>query len=454
MLESLHIVTDIENSSWLEYILEEFKRIQKFQHPVKIISIARANNLNYKNMFFYTREFRNGPALVNKSNTFPNNNIVWLSTDLYVMEHSVTEDTRFVCSCDLFWNAFAFLSRLEEYLLSRRNRSLYSHCALHPRRDKASFRWPVVNILFEEMKILVKRYFPHLSFGVSEPPVIELSHDVDYITKSADLMLKQTILNFYNILRSSSRPLDCAKNLKKTIAFFFSRPSYWCFEYWENLEKKFKQRSTFYIFVRAQPKNLKTWLIDPNYHLSRNKKLQNKLKDLIADGFEVGLHGSFYGAVNLDLLKKEKEILEDISRKPIIKVRQHWLRFVEDKTPYLHEALFQYDSTLGWNDRVGFRSGCASRFHPYDHRNQRPFKYFETPQIVMDFNIYQALGLENKMFVNHMGQVINRAKKCESAHVAISWHERAANADYGWHETYEKAVKDLQDKPMDSIPGQ
>lgn len=442
MSEPLLIATDVENISWLQYILEEFRRIQKFQHPIQVISLAQAENPQHKNVFFYTREFRRAAAFVNKSDVIPDNTVVWLSAEMYVTQHTTTQDNRFVRPYDLFWNAFVFLSRLEEYLLSQSYRSFASHCVLHPRKDRASLRVPIVNILFAEMEAVIRRYFPHLRFGVSDPPVIELSHDVDYIAKSPDLVLKQTVLNGYDIFRSLSRPSDCAKNVKKTAAFFFSRPSYWCFDYWRDLEKKYKQRSVFYIYVCAQPKNLKTWFIDPNYFVSGNTRLQHQLKDLIADGFEVGLHGSFYGAVKLDLLKKEKEILEGVLGRPVDKVRQHWLRFVEDKTPYIHDALFRYDSTLGWNDRVGFRSGCASRFHPFDHHNQKPFQYLETPQIVMDFNVYQALGLENKIFVDHMDQVIAYARTCASAYVSVSWHERSCNEDYGWHELYEKIVRE------------
>ncbi len=439
MPNTLFIKTDISHRGWLEYILSEFIRIQSFNAAILIMGLEDPLP-EQAHVLYYSTEVHGHINLYNCQQVLPATDILQVELELFLIQASSTEDTRFYYPFDLFWNAFVFLSRLEEYLSVQKNKKIHSHCILHPRSDKASFAIPVVNVLFSKLEQLIRKEFPQLSFGEGAKPVIELAHDVDYLFKTFPFMAKQTILNLYDVYRTLNHPQDCLKTLQKTVEFLFRRQSYWTFEYWEELEKKLNVRSIFYVHAKVR-RNLLTWLVDPNYDLEHYPRLQEKLKQLSADGFAIGLHGSYYSAVDLDLLKREKEVLEGVLGKPVSQTRQHWLRYVEGKTPFIHDAVFRMDSTLGWNDRVGFRNGCSSAFYPYDHVHQRAFTFLEIPQVIMDFNIYQSLSLENMEFVNRAVQVLERALKYKSAYVSISWHDRACTRDYNWHKTYEYIVK-------------
>jgi hypothetical protein len=430
---TLHIVTDLDKSAWLKYICAEFKRINGFEGEIKIVDAGDPAIAQLENVIFYARESRSGKnvAIVNKSHCLPTGRIQHINDQIYVIEETATADTRFTLAYDLFWNAFVFLSRLEEYRYSLEGKSTLSHCLLHPRQDKSSLTVPIVNLLFNVLEVLIREHFPRFSFQATPSRRLELSHDVDYLSKTPQLMFKQGILNAYDVLRFAFRGPDMLKSIRKSAG---------CFDYWEGIEKKFDFRSIFYIHAKAIPKDLKTWIIDPTYDLSRHPDLQAKLRYLKAEGFGVGLHGSYLAAVDKNLLKKEKDLLEDVLEGPVTQVRQHWLRFNEHITPYIHNELFQYDSTLGWNDRIGFRNGCASLFHPYDHRNEKAFDYWETPQVIMDFNIYQSLGVENLYFLNRTFSLLDTLDVCKSVHVALSWHQQVCNSDYDWHKTYEMVL--------------
>ena len=405
----LYLVTDLEKDNWLKYILAEFKRINGFEGEIQVLNIQDPAISKLEQVIFYTRDYhpKAKVAIVNRSDVFPDGVIDHINDKIYVLQQTTTSDAQFALSYDIFWNAFVFLSRLEEYRFVEEGRNTLSHCILHPRQDKVSLTVPIVNLLFNEVEILIRENFPQFSFRITPPANIELSHDVDYLSKTAQFVMKQSILNTYDIFRFLFRGPDTLKSMRKAVSFLFSRPSYWCFDYWENIEKQFNFRSTFYIHAKAIPKNFATWIIDPNYDLHNNPQLQNKLRYLKAEGFELGLHGSFLSAVDGALLKKEKEVLEGVLQHPVSKIRQHWLRFNEKTTPYIHNELFQYDSTLGWNDRVGFRNGCASLFHPYDHHNDKAFDYWEIPQIIMDFNIYQSLEVENIYFIDRVFRILD-----------------------------------------------
>lgn len=435
----LYIITDIEDVLWLQYILEEFSRINLVEFPIQV----RKNHLIEEksgDIIYYVRNCKSGICIPNKSTVTPEGKIQWLSEKIFIIENTLANEGDWSCRYDIFWNTFVFLSRLEEYQSEKNGKLIQSYSFKHPRHDMSTFDIPIVNHLFDELEWLIRKSFPTLRFGQRKNSVIEYSHDVDYIKKTPQLRIKQTAFNGFNALKSISKPLYFIKQLEKTAAFFFSNPSYWCFDYWQEIEKKANVRSVFYVYAKSGGKNLKSWLLDPSYDISENVKLQNKFKYLIDEGFEVGLHGSFHSATDETRLLKEKNLLERAIGAEISKVRQHWLRYVEMLTPYIHNKFFKYDSTLGWNDRMGFRSGIASRYRPYDHKSQKPFDYMVTPQIIMDANIFDYAVDDVECLTKKIVKTLKDIRKFKSGYVSISWHQRVRNHDYGWHGLYEKIL--------------
>lgn len=435
----LTIKTDITNPKWLEYILEQFKKINLVSFDIEVININQEGI--YKNTIFYTQKYqKNNLNIFNSNMTEPNGNIEYLKNDLYILEN--TKDDFFEFSYDIFWNAFVFLSRYEEYISEKNGKNIYSYSLNHPRFDKNSFEIPIVNILFNELENFLKMNFPNLYFKDLQKPIIDLSHDVDYINKTIQLRLKQTAFNSFNILKSITQPKKFLNNLIKTIKFAFSNPSYWCFDYWKELENTHNRKSIFYIYVKNGKKSFKSWLIDPSYDIHTNTKLQNKLKELYKESFEIGLHGSYESAKDFQKLKEEKEILEKVLGIKITKTRQHWLNYFENITPKIHEQLFEYDSTLGWNDRIGFRSGCASLYNPYDFEKQKAFKYQIIPQVIMDSNVYDYADNE-KIFLKAK-EIIQKMKDVsKTTNISVSWHQRVSSSDYNWHKFYEEILNDI-----------
>jgi hypothetical protein len=429
----------LAQKAWLEYVLGEFVRISAFQGKIVVVGLADPLPPG-SSIVFYVPECRGGFSIVDRSGVLPSRDVLWVEPGIYVVPGTTTPDGRFSVPYDLFWNAFVFLSGLEECLLARQGKVVLSHCVLHPRRDKATFLIPIVNVLFDRLETLIKKEFPHFVFGNGTAPMIDLSHDVDYLSRSPLFMFKQSVLNAYDLVCSVPRPQACFFALKRAVKFLGARSSVWCFDHWREFEKSMGVRSIFYIHARVK-KSPRTWMIDPDYDLSRHTRLQEELRRLVDEGFTVGLHGSFFSANDRALMTQEKEVLEGVLGRPVTRGRQHWLRFVHTATPYIHEKLFEADSTLGWNDLVGYRNGCASAFHPYDHEGQRPFRHFEIPQVIMDFNVFQSLGQEDEDHIAQADIVLAHFYRCKSGHVSVSWHQQTCSSDYDWQGRYEKIVK-------------
>ena len=54
----------------------------------------------------------------------------------------------------------------------------------------------------------------------------------------------------------------------------------------------------------------------------------------------------------------------EVTGESSIGVRIHWLLRDENTFPALEEAGFAYDSTVGYNETIGYRSGTTQVFRP------------------------------------------------------------------------------------------
>lgn len=444
----LSVFTDLKNPVWLNYILEEFKSISGAQFEISVNNLSNFNNQDTSNnaLVYASRPVNEAPFIPQKDQIVPNNNFSWLNDGFYILSGSdYRSNLNQAINYDLFWNAFVHLSRLEEWNSENEGTYIRSYALRHPRKDKTTFDIPIVNYYFEDLKQFISRTFPQLRFEKPKTPSIEWSHDLDYIQKTIQLRLKQTAFNGFNTLKSLLTK-NFSSNLNRTISFLFSNPSYWCFDYWTELEKQHNVRSVFYIYAkhneqRKDGRRVKSWLIDPSYDIKTNRVLQDKLKLLNEEGFTIGLHGSYNSATDSELLELEKCTLENSLDIKITKTRQHWLNYTEQHTPTAHNLLFKEDSTVGWNDRPGFRAGCASVYHPFDHKKQKPFTFEVVPQIIMDSHVFDYGFSRSKT-----QSILNKFLELHNAKASISWHPRTCNSDYNWGKTYEELMKQFTQK--------
>jgi len=100
---------------------------------------------------------------------------------------------------------------------------------------------------------------------------------------------------------------------------------------------------------------------------------------------EIGLHPTWYSYNDVDELKRQKEALEKALDHEIVSVRQHYLHYDIRVTPAVHAAAgFKYDSTLGFNDNIGFRFGTCYPWHLYDLKAEKELPIMEIPLIIQD----------------------------------------------------------------------
>lgn len=120
------------------------------------------------------------------------------------------------------------------------------------------------------------------------------------------------------------------------------------------------------------------------------------VETLLETGAEVGLHGSYLAAEDIDRLARERVALAQLDG-PLIGQRYHYLRVDPHRNlAPLAGIGFRYDTSLGFPDALGFRAGIAHPFRPWDFERDRPADLVELPLAVMDATLaderYQDLS--------------------------------------------------------------
>lgn len=143
---------------------------------------------------------------------------------------------------------------------------------------------------------------------------------------------------------------------------------YWNFERIMALEEKHGVRSTF--FFLNETKMWEALKIDTfklafgNYDLN-NPEIVNIINKLDKGGWEIGVHGSYDSYNNKRLLAHEKGELERILKKPVVGIRQHYLRLdIPETWKIQYDIGFKYDASFGFRDKVEFRDGKFLPFKP------------------------------------------------------------------------------------------
>jgi len=157
----------------------------------------------------------------------------------------------------------------------------------------------------------------------------------------------------------------------------------------------------------------------------RFKKVIKKYKKLELD---VGLHPGYKSHENLEYFKKEKEELSLIFGQNIIGIRHHYWHTGKDvfATLSLHEqAGFEYDSSLAFNDHVGFRFNVAHAFYPFDKARMSKVETLQIPMYCMDGNLFKNKEDTPKLTSIQIKKFIDTLKTNWGVG-SINWHIRTS----------------------------
>jgi hypothetical protein len=158
-------------------------------------------------------------------------------------------------------------------------------------------------------------------------------------------------------------------------------------------------------------------------------------------GHEVGLHG-IDAWIDSKAGCKELEEVRRLTQQPNIGSRMHWLYFNEQSPAELERAGIDYDSTAGYCETIGYKSGTTQVYKPLNAQT-----LLELPLHVMDTALFFPCHMN--LSPRDAGKRLSTMVRYAADHggcLTINWHDRSAAPERLWGRTYVELVAELKAK--------
>lgn len=212
----------------------------------------------------------------------------------------------------------------------------------------------------------------------------------------------------------------------------------WCYEKWLDFIDSCGFKSTFFIY--SNPADLKQrHVFDNQFEFDDIIRFEGKLMTVAKmiqrieeRGYEIGLHGSYFSALNSQMLEEQKMTLERILKGKVVATRQHFLRFDIVRTPEVHFCSeLTVDSSLGFNKSIGFRAGTCM---PYILKTDGTNDLIEIPMNIMDGALFtkNALELDEEIAVKKSLKIMDYCEKIGGV-MTINFHPNYITNELWWN---------------------
>jgi hypothetical protein len=164
-----------------------------------------------------------------------------------------------------------------------------------------------------------------------------------------------------------------------------------------------------------------------------------QLKNITAAGGEIGLHG-IDAWQDAEAGRREQTEVTNVVGVSQAGVRMHWLYFDSNSPAILDQAGFGYDSTVGFNDAVGYRAGATQAYRP-----PGATRLLELPLHVMDTALFYPahLNLDETAAEGRVWGMMDDVERFGGA-LTINWHDRSIAPERLWDGFYLKLVAELR----------
>jgi peptidoglycan/xylan/chitin deacetylase (PgdA/CDA1 family) len=171
----------------------------------------------------------------------------------------------------------------------------------------------------------------------------------------------------------------------------------------------------------------------------RAQDIADTIRKLIGAGCEVGLHG-IDAWLNSSSGREELEEIRHLTGVSEIGVRMHWLYYDQQSPAALEKAGAAYDSTIGYNETVGYRAGTTQVFKPFVAS-----QLLELPLHAMDTALFYPshLALSPPQARALLGQMVENAVHFGGT-LSINWHDRSLAPERLWGGCYRDLIQELK----------
>ncbi|HKP96497.1 MAG TPA: polysaccharide deacetylase family protein [Fibrobacteria bacterium] len=169
------------------------------------------------------------------------------------------------------------------------------------------------------------------------------------------------------------------------------------------------------------------------YELSR-PRYRRVLADCLRRGKDVGLHGQVHVIADPAGIRAEVDKLAGLAGGPVALNRQHYLRWDAARTfACLAAAGIRVDSTLGYNDTPGFRTGTAWPYLWFDCGADRPTRLLEVPLILAEFQFYDPQAFDGAAVRKVMREYLETACRQGGVFTVLFHNQYFHEAEFPGH---------------------
>lgn len=172
----------------------------------------------------------------------------------------------------------------------------------------------------------------------------------------------------------------------------------------------------FYLVDGSHPRDSRFSLVQ--------KPFADRVRALHRQGFGTGLHPSYESSDSPDLFFHQYELLRKTVDAPILRSRQHYLRYqIPETFRDLHELGIREEYSLCYQHKTGARSRIVRPYPWYDLEAEKESDLVLVPAQVMDRTLQQYLGLDPMRALEETKKMIDRVKAVGGKFVVILHNE-------------------------------
>lgn len=345
---------------------------------------------------------------------------------------------------DVFGGAFFMLTRYEE--LVRADRDIHGRfpasAALAGR--EGFLERPIADEYCEILWRIMARLWPGLQRRPQSYKLV-ISHDIDSLLTTLVRSPAAVLRNCAGDLLRRRDPLMVLRRLRSYLEAKRGRfdldPNN-TFDYLMDQSELHGVTSAFYFFAGARTNPL-----DPAYDV-RHPWIRGMLKHINRRGHEIGIHLGYGTYRDIDLTREGVAVLRQVLSEEGVEQdrwggRQHYLRW-ENPTTWRNwdDAGLDYDGTLGYADRIGFRCGTCHEFSVFDLKREQQLRLREVPLIVMEGTLLEYMELPRQEALEKAAAMARRCKDFAGC-FSLLWHNHSV---VGKHDKryYESALEAVE----------
>jgi len=219
-------------------------------------------------------------------------------------------------------------------------------------------------------------------------------------------------------------------------------------DFWRGFDDRYLElekglSSTFFVIPFKNDPGKNFYGPAPRFRAARYdaQDIADTIRKIMAAGCEVGLHGidawhdSSSGHEELEEIRRLTGVAE-------VGVRMHWLRYNHQSPVALEQADAAYDSTIGYNETVGYRAGTTQAYKPL-----QATRLLELPLHAMDTALFYPayLRLSPRQATTVLGQLSDDAVQFGGC-LTINWHDRSLAPERLWDACYRDLVQDWKSR--------